>query len=112
MKNEANRKNEKKGHKMFEFLNDIGNYSQRVVARHDREDGITVSTVYSSDEGYETALLDVNGTYPVERYETKEQAASGHEKWVEFSKDGSGKTIMQLGGMGGLVGPEEIILET
>ncbi len=39
---------------MFEFLNDISNYEDRKVNRT-KVGKLTVSTVYTSDEGYETA---------------------------------------------------------
>ena len=80
------------------FLQDLDNYEDRKVGRIDREEngGIGVSTAYTSDEGYETALLDKNGIHPVERYETKEQAESGHKKWIQFAKTGNGKKINKL----------------
>lgn len=71
-----------------------------VIKKTERKDnnGIAVSTVLTSDEeGYETALLDANGTWPVERYKTKELAIKGHNKWVKWSKTGNGKSIIKLG---------------
>lgn len=59
-----------------------GNLEERKLGR--TEIGkITVSTVYTPDMGYETAILDSNGVYPVERYTSKELASKGHEVWVE-----------------------------
>ena len=84
---------------LFDFFQDIGNFEQRKVNRIEPEEngGIGVSTAYTSDEGYETALLDTNGTHPVERNETREQAEKGHKKWVKFAKLGKGKVITKLG---------------
>lgn len=46
-------------------------------------DGLTISTVNSSDMGWETAILDANNAHPVERYPDKESALRGHKKWVK-----------------------------
>lgn len=96
---------------IFSFVKDIGNYEDRKVARTNHEDnkGIGVSTAYSSDEGYETALLDKNGVHPVERYENKSDAEIGHKKWVSKSK--RIKTVIKLGGFGGLVDNKRIVLK-
>jgi hypothetical protein len=82
----------------FSFLNDNGNYNARKVGRLEREEngGIGVSTAYTSDEGYETALLDANGAHPVERYKDEEKALLGHEKWVKFAKEYKGEKITKL----------------
>lgn len=73
----------------FNFLNDIDNYEDRKVEKTEPEDnnGIGVSTCNTSDEGYETAILDANGIHPVERYATKELAVEGHKKWVSLAKN-------------------------
>ncbi len=96
---------------MFSFFNDINNYEARKVNRKTLENGLTVSTAYTSDEGYETAILDASGAHPVERYGSKEDAQKGHEKWEEFAKDGIGKEITKLGWLDDLVDSETIILE-
>lgn len=78
----------------------IGNYDARKVARDELENGLIVSTAYTNDYGYETAILNTAGTvYPVERYERalNEQVKAGHEKWAKFAEDGIGKTINYLG---------------
>lgn len=49
--------------------------------------GIGVSTCNTDDEGYETALLDVNGAWPVERYKNKKNAVAGHAKWIKLSQE-------------------------
>lgn len=96
---------------MFSFLNDIGNYEDRKVARHTSASGIEVSTAFTSDEGYETALIDANGTHPVERYEYLELAKAGHDRWLAFADTADGEAVTELGGMGGLVPDEVIILK-
>ncbi len=93
---------------ILSFLADAGNYESRVVDRTDVK-GITVSTCYTSDEGYESALLDENGAHPVERYASKAMAEKGHAKWVK--KAATAKTVVKLGGLGGLVGNTKIVLK-
>lgn len=85
---------------MFEFLKDIGNYEIRKVARDTSDCGIVVSTCNTSDEGYETALIDSVGVHPVERYSTREEARHGHYKWLIFAHDANGKIIKKLGAWG------------
>lgn len=93
---------------MFSFINDIGNYEDRKIGRDTSESGIDVSTAYTSDEGYETALLDSNGVHPVERYGTRQDAEDGHKKWLLFANSANGKTVTKIGVF---VDPEEIILK-
>lgn len=95
---------------MFDFLGMSGNYEDRKVARDELDNGLIVSTADTSDEGFETAILDKNGTHPVERYKTKNGAINGHKRWVEFAKDGVGKEVTKLGWLG-VVEPETITLE-
>jgi hypothetical protein len=70
---------------MFDFFNDFGNYESRKIGR-DEVNGLEVSTCDTSDEGYETAILDSEGVYPVERYSTKKAAIRGHKKWCNEAK--------------------------
>jgi hypothetical protein len=83
----------------IDFIQDIGTYETRKINRVEREEngGIGVSTAFTSDEGYETALLDKNGVHPVERYTNKKAAQTGHTKWVDFAKTANGKQIKSLG---------------
>ena len=77
-----------------------GNYDARKINRINPENnnGIGVSTVYASDiSEFETALLDANGTHPVERYFNEKDAKSGHKKWTAFAKSSNGKEITELG---------------
>lgn len=76
------------------------NYEDRKIDRINPENnnGIGVSTVYASDiNQYETAVLDNNGAHPVERYDTREEAQEGHNKWVKFANSGHGKKITVIG---------------
>jgi len=89
------------------------NYDERVVRRVDPEDnnGVGVSTCRITDiRGYdfETALLDANGTYPVERYTSLEEAQSGHARWVELAK--TAERVMRLGTGDDSIPDEEIEL--
>lgn len=56
--------------------------------------GYVVSTVDTSDEGLETAILDANDAYPVQRYKSMKAALLGHEKWCK--RVPTLKTIMTL----------------
>mgnify|MGYP001602237729 CR=1 FL=1 len=93
---------------MFEFLKDTYNYEQRKIVK-EFTNGLGISTAYTSDEGYETALLDTNGVHPVERYATRELAVEGHKKWVKFS-EGNENKVIELGGLAGFVKDKEIVL--
>ena len=83
----------------WDFLNDIGNYDDRKISRLDRDDspsGVGVSTAFTSDEGYETALLSYK-VIAVERYRTRTQAVKGHKRWVKFAKNAkSGDVVREL----------------
>lgn len=74
----------------------------------DHVNGLVVSTVLTKDMGWETAIIDANGTSPVQRYLSKEAAVDGHERWKEFALDG--ERITRLG-YGELVEPTEIVLK-
>lgn len=77
----------------------------------EQNDGLGVSTVQMSDIPgweYETAIFDVEGTYPVERYHTPAEAEAGHLRWVEASKDLV--TVIRLGGWEGTVPDKEVHL--
>ena len=63
-------------------VNDVGTIKTRLIARDCLDCGLMVSTVYTADCGFETAILDAVSTYPVERDETEDLAISGHAKWV------------------------------
>lgn len=83
----------------LDCIKDLDNYESRKIGKIASEDGKTigVSTAHTSDEGYETALLDSNGIHPVERYEKQQEAKKGHEKWIIFAKSANGKIIKSLG---------------
>ncbi|RLI63013.1 MAG: hypothetical protein DRO67_06430 [Candidatus Asgardarchaeum californiense] len=70
---------------IFAFLQDMSNYEVRKGSLDKAQNGIEVSTVYTSDEGYETAIIDNAGVHPVERYSDIETAKKGHKKWLDFA---------------------------
>ena len=82
------------------LMDDIGmmnNYDERKVAQDVLENGLEVSTAYTTDEGYETAIINTLGKVsPVERYYSKDDAVLGHAVWLAFAADGIGKTITVL----------------
>jgi hypothetical protein len=55
-------------------------YDNRKVDKIERN-GLILSTVYTTDQGYESAIIDSLNVYPVERYKSKEDAINGHKKW-------------------------------
>jgi len=68
-------------------LSDLGNYDSRVVGR-DAVRGFAVSTCWTHDEGFETAVIDEGTVYIVERYKDLEEAGIGHERWCGKIRDG------------------------
>ena len=96
--------------KMFSFLNDVDNYEDRLVSRDVSNSGITVSTCDTTDEGFETALIDANTTSPVERYKSRKAAEAGHKKWLKFAHTADGKKITVLGAWG-LTPEEKVVLK-
>ena len=79
---------------MFDFLKDISSYEERVVD-HTEIDGDTIIDTCAVSDGkqpYETAISSSkynNGNWViVEAYDNKEEAQSGHNRWVGvFSSD-------------------------
>lgn len=75
--------------KMFDFFNDIDNYSERKVDRFE-EDDLIIDTCRVSDgkQDYETAVShpDYHNSkfIVVEAYSSKEEAQEGHDKWIEI----------------------------
>lgn len=94
---------------MFDFLQDVGNYNSRKVADKIEVNGLIVSTAYSSDEGYETAVIDREGIHPVERYTSKQEAIKGHEKWGKQAR--TLQKVEKLGWLDDFVESETIELK-
>jgi hypothetical protein len=73
--------------KMFDFFNDIDNYSERKVDRFEKDD-LIIDTCRVSDgkQDYETAVShpDYHNSkfIVVEAYSSKEEAQEGHDKWI------------------------------
>jgi hypothetical protein len=94
---------------LFNLLTGITVQSGRIDILDPKDNkGIGVSTIDSSDLGFETAILDGSGAHPVERYDTLEQAKAGHAKWVKKAKAGL-KHIVKLG-YGDLIGSKKMKL--
>ena len=91
---------------IFDKISNQESYAERVVDRTD-VNGLTVSTAWTADEGFETAIIDAKGAYPVERYKDRNFAEDGHYKWCEEAK--TVEEVLCLSGFGGLV--EEITVK-
>lgn len=79
---------------------DVGNYEERKISKDRVDSGLVVSTAFTSDEGFETALKDKEGWHPVQRYKTRAKAVLGHEKWLKYAETAVGKTVVELGACG------------
>ncbi|MCH7964101.1 MAG: hypothetical protein IH852_09195 [Bacteroidetes bacterium] len=73
---------------MFDFLQDIGNYEQRKIARYEK-DTLMIDTCSVSDgnKPFETAIKHPdyrNGEWIiVEAYNTISEAKAGHKRWCK-----------------------------
>ncbi len=73
---------------IFDFLKDVGNYDERVVARYEVED-LVIDTARVSDgrQPYETAVrhpsYNSGDWVIVEGYTTERDSAIGHNRWVK-----------------------------
>jgi len=98
---------------LLELLDVVSNperaaaFSNRNKVGRDKVNGLIISTVKTSDMGHETAILDKNGTHPVQRYSDQIEAERGHKEWIEKAKTIT--TVIKLG-YPGLVDDEEITL--
>jgi hypothetical protein len=90
-------------------LEDAGNYDSRKVGRDDVK-GLIISTCYTSDMGYETAIIDKNKTYIVERYPSINAAAEGHKKGKGFANNLKNKEVTDVG-YGDLIDAKKVKLE-
>lgn len=95
----------------------MGNYEDRKVGKY-KTDDVTISTCYVSDgvKSYETAVQHDsynNGNWIiVENYDTKEEAADGHERWINVMSREDLPEVLEdccngLGGIPGLL-PEDM----
>lgn len=66
---------------------DANNYDDRKVAEKEQVGKFKISSCYTSDMGYETAIGYKDEFYPVERYDTKEECIEGHNRWIEWAKN-------------------------
>ena len=83
-----------------------GGPSERIA--RDEVNGLVVSTVLTTDMGYETALIDKHNAYPVERYSSRDDAVAGHAKWCDLAQ--SLAKVAKLG-YGDLVQAKDVTLE-
>lgn len=70
--------------------------------------GLIISSVWTPDCGFETAIIDNNGIYVVERYKTEKQMVKGHQKWCKKAK--TIKEVRELSWLG-ITDEKDIILE-
>lgn len=74
--------------RMFNFLNDYGNYEERAIDRYEGKFIVDTCAVSDASKPYETGVShpDYNGGkwIIVDVYDTKEEAQIGHNRWVEF----------------------------
>lgn len=83
---------------LFDTIAMQGTYETRKVENTELTNGLIVSTAFTTDEGYETAIFSsILEVAPVERYSTREEAVEGHKKWVVFAEEGIGKKVVMLG---------------
>jgi len=85
----------------------LESYEKRCIGR-DPVDGVIVSTVFTEDCGYETAVLMRTKVRIVERYASKEEAVKGHAEWM---KKIVGKESIMDTGYGLLLEEEEYPVE-
>ncbi len=58
------------------------------IVKRERVDGLLVTTsrIEGNSFNYETIIGDAWGIYPVERYDSREDAEAGHGIWIQKSK--------------------------
>jgi len=83
-------------------------YAERNTVGRAKVNGLVVSTLVTKDLGPETAILDKNGTHPVQRYCDKIEAERGHKEWVEKAK--TIEKVIKLGYPGADIENEEVTL--
>lgn len=104
-----NKKLKREIHRIMENIEKMkDNYEERKVADKIVVEGLCVSTALTADCGYETAILDKNGTHVVERYKTKEDAIKGHYRWRELARTVEKVTALRCTS---LIPDNEVILE-
>ena len=84
-----------------------GSFGSHEALIPERVGGYIISTVLTPDMGWETALIDKEHAYPVERYDTRADAVVGHAKWKTDAP--MLKTVIRLG-YGDLIADEVVTL--
>lgn len=82
-------------------------YEDRKIAK-EAAGGLTVSTAWTPDFGFETAVEDSDGWHPVQRYGSREDAVSGHAAWVAKAPDLT--MVIELGSVDGWLPDQEVSL--
>ena len=82
---------------VMNFENVMGSYDDRKLAEIEETKGLKISTCWTDDMGFETAIIDKVGVHPVERYQSRKEALDGHYKWIDFAKDLSNHFVLKLG---------------
>lgn len=85
-------------------------FAKRNTIGRTKVNGLIVSTVVTQDLGPETAILDKNGTHPVERYDDKISAERGHKMWVDKIRTERKVIKLAYPGFKGIMDDEEITL--
>jgi hypothetical protein len=81
-------------------------YETRAVGR-DASDGLIISTAFTTDYGFETAIISADKVRVVARWRSKEEAEIGHIEWC--SKVVGMETVIALG-YGELISDERVKL--
>lgn len=82
--------------KAIEAADDMSeNYNDRKIGSTEIGN-IRVSTVFTTDMGYETAIC-MDKVHPVQRYKTKKLAEKGHESWCNKIRNKKINKITRLG---------------
>ena len=71
---------------LFGIFNSTGNEEE---IGHNIVGSYEVDTVYTVDQGYETAIWKTGNSWDmivVQRYEAKDEAVEGHNLWIEHCK--------------------------
>ena len=69
---------------LFGIFNSTGNEEK---IGHNIVGNYEVDTMYTVDQGYETAVWKTGNSWDmiiVQRYETKDEAIEGHSLWIEY----------------------------
>lgn len=89
-----------------EFIDDISKNSNKLFRTEVY--GLIISSVYTPDCGFETAIIDKNNIYVVERYKNEQKLSEGHKKWCKKAK--TLKNVRELSWLG-ITEERNVVLE-